>query len=174
MREPAEEPKLPEEPKLEEPKLIVDEDWKTQVQREKEEFERNKKLAESETAAAGDSTTSQPAPEEVTATSSPTKDATSSPPEAPSHNRTQSLPPASLPMLVTSLGSQALASMGLLPNEDGQTLPINLDFAKHFIDLLGVVEEKTQGNLQPEESHQLQETLYQLRMTFVEVKKRYN
>jgi hypothetical protein len=156
----------------EEPKLIVDEDWKTQVQREKEEFERKKKLAESEPAAVGDSTASQPASEELSATSSPTKDTTSSQPEPAAQNRTQSLPPASLSMLITSLGSQALASMGLLPNEDGQTLPVNLDFAKHFIDLLGVVEEKTQGNLQPEETHQLRETLYQLRMTFVEVKKR--
>ncbi len=111
-------------------------------------------------------------PVNVAATSSPPRDSASSQTEAPAQNRTQPLPPASLSMLVTSLGSQALASMGLLPNEDGQTLPVNLDFAKHFIDLLGVVEEKTKGNLQPEESHQVQETLYQLRMTFVEVKKR--
>jgi hypothetical protein len=111
-------------------------------------------------------------PGKEAATSTPTSNPTSSQPEAPSQNHTQSLPPASLSMLVTSLGAQAMASMGLLPNEDGQTLPINLDFAKHFIDLLGVVEEKTKGNLQPDESHQLQETLYQLRMTYVEVKKR--
>ncbi len=151
----------------EEPKLIVDEDWKTQVQREKEEFELKKKQAESNEAPAPPTNSDSLASDSATDNAQETTAAPAS-----SQSRAQSLPPASFAVLTTTLGAQAMGSMGLLPGDDGQTLPVNLDFAKHFIDLLGMLEEKTQGNLTPEESHLLQETLYQLRMAFVEVKKR--
>ena len=48
-------------------------------------------------------------------------------------------------------------------------MPVDLDMAKHIIDTLAVLEEKTKGNLTPEESGLLNEYLYQLRMLFVAV-----
>ncbi len=158
----------------EDPKLIIDEDWKTQVQREKEELARQaeasaEKESSSESGDPADSTAASettdpenPASETVTSETGtggePTSDAPAAPPPPP---------PASLTLLVTSLATQAMASMGQLPGEDGQTLPTNLDYARHFIDLIGVVEEKTQGNLDDAEQRFVQETLHQMRMMFV-------
>ena len=69
-------------------------------------------------------------------------------------------------MLITTLSTQALASMGYIPDPSGQNMA-NLPLAKHFIDTLGVLDEKTQGNLTDEEKNLLTETLHQLRMAFV-------
>jgi hypothetical protein len=46
---------------------------------------------------------------------------------------------------------------------------LNLDMAKYQIDILGVIEEKTQGNLTPEEQRLLDAALYETRMRFVNV-----
>ncbi len=85
---------------------------------------------------------------------------------------TRELPPASLIILISSLASQALAAMGQIPGEDGKSLPVNLQFARHFIDLIGVIEDKTRNNLSPEEASFLNGTLLHLRMQFVESSRR--
>ncbi len=136
----------------EEPKIIIDEDWKTQVLREKEELKRKKESA----AAAG----------ETAAPTGPAADESSSPDDA-SEPQLPPPPPASFPLIVTGLATQAMAALGQIPGDDGQMLPANLDYARHFIDSIGVLEEKTKGNLTAEESSYLQETLHQLRMLFV-------
>jgi Domain of unknown function (DUF1844) len=51
----------------------------------------------------------------------------------------------------------------------GQTEPPNLDGARQMIDILGLLEEKTRGNLTPEERQLLEQGLYELRMRFVKV-----
>jgi len=85
----------------EEPKIIVDEDWKSQVEKEKEQL--------------------------------------------------------------------AMAMMGLLPNPDGSKPETHLGMARHLVDMLGVLEEKTKGNLNQEEAAALNENLHQLRMAYVAV-----
>ncbi len=143
-----------------EPKLIIDEDWKTQVQREKEEL--NRKKAEQEAAAANTEPPAQASEVGVGQTSDSAK----------ADAKTQELPPASIAMLIYSLGAQAMAAMGALPLEEGEAPEVNFDLARHFIDLLGVLEEKTKGNLTADENRYLQDTLYQLRLAFVEMKSR--
>jgi hypothetical protein len=140
----------------EEPKLIIDEDWKTQVQREKEEL---KQKLEAEAARAD-----APAGQESSEAERPANDNAGPRLEAP--------PPASFTLLVTTLASQAMAAMGLMPSgADEETPDVRLDFAKHFIDMLAVLEEKTAGNLIDAEKSYLQEALHQLRMAFVAVSK---
>lgn len=78
------------------------------------------------------------------------------------------LPPASLIILISSLASQAMAAMGQIPGEDGKPLPVNLKFARHFIDLIGVIEEKTRNNLTADEAAFLSGALHHLRIQFVE------
>lgn len=143
----------------EEPKLIIDEDWKTQVQREKDELEQKK----SASAEADDSEAAMPSSSVDNAASG---DAS---PEAKSEDSADipPPPPASFSFLLTSLATQAVASMGQLPGEEGESFPVNLGYAKHFIDLIGVIEEKTQGNLSAEEERAVKDTLHQLRMMFV-------
>ena len=53
----------------------------------------------------------------------------------------------------------------------GETAPVNLDAAQHMIDILGLLEEKTRGNLTAEERQLLEQGLYTLRLRFVEVQK---
>ena len=134
----------------EEPKLIIDEDWKTQVEREKEELKRKQAQGEDASAAEAAPPQSEHSTEE---------DVDELPPP----------PPASLPFLITSLATQAMASLGQIPDDDGNPLPVQLSYARHFIDLIGIIEEKTRGNLTDEESRYLQETLHQMRMMFLAV-----
>lgn len=82
--------------------------------------------------------------------------------------QTRDLPPASLIILISSLASQAMASMGQIPGNDGKPLPVNLKFARHFIDLIGVIEHKTNNNLTSDEASFLKGTLHHLRLQFVE------
>jgi Domain of unknown function (DUF1844) len=89
-----------------------------------------------------------------------------------SATESRELPPASLIILISSLASQAMASMGLMPGEDGQPLPVNLKFARHFIDLIAVLEDKTRNNLTSDETSFLNGTLHHLRMQFVESNRR--
>ena len=77
------------------------------------------------------------------------------------------MPPASIPMLITTLATQALSNLGQIPDPiEGQAV-IRKPVAKHFIDTLAILETKTQGNLTEEENELLNGTLHQLRMVFV-------
>ena len=79
------------------------------------------------------------------------------------------LPPPSFAELVNIVVMQAMAGLGLLPSADGRRFPPNLEVAKHFIDLLQVLEDKTRNNLTPDEKSLLDQVLYETRMTFVQV-----
>ena len=52
-----------------------------------------------------------------------------------------------------------------------QGTPIDLEMAKHNIGLLELMQEKTKGNLTPDEAQLLQHLLFQLRMSFVQAEK---
>lgn len=67
------------------------------------------------------------------------------------------------------LGTQALMYLGQFPDPQTGKAIIALDMAKLHIDLLGVLEEKTKGNLTPEEDRDLKGLLGELRMIFVEI-----
>lgn len=92
--------------------------------------------------------------------------------KADSEAEMRDLPPASLIILISSLASQAMASMGQIPDSDGKPMPVNLKFARHFIDLIGVIEDKTRNNLTSDETAFLNGTLHHLRMEFVEASRR--
>ncbi len=76
--------------------------------------------------------------------------------------------PAELSTLVLSLASAAQMALGLVAHPATGKPEKNLPQAKHAIDLLGVLEQKTQGNLSAEEAQLLEVLLYQLRMQYVE------
>jgi hypothetical protein len=79
------------------------------------------------------------------------------------------LPPADFSFLISSLMFQAQLELGLLHfgEEKDQPEP-NLPRAKHSIDLLGVLEEKTRGNLSIEEQRLLENGLTELRFRFIQ------
>jgi hypothetical protein len=69
--------------------------------------------------------------------------------------------------LVQSLQMGAMVGLGLLQGPDGQRPPVDLPGAKDAIDLLGILQEKTKGNLTKEEEEVLREGLYHLRMGYM-------
>jgi len=78
------------------------------------------------------------------------------------------LPDASLEALIHMLATQVLAALGLLSGPEGVP-EVDRPVAKLMIDMLGVLETKTQGNRSASESEMLDETLYQLRMAYVQM-----
>lgn len=70
-----------------------------------------------------------------------------------------------------SLHTQALLHMGIIPDPISKETTTNLEVAKQTIDILGILKDKTRGNLEEEEDKLLNDILYNLRMAYVEKKK---
>jgi hypothetical protein len=70
---------------------------------------------------------------------------------------------------VMGLTTQALMHLGEIPDPMDQAVARDLPAAKQMIDLLGILREKTRGNLDAAEAQLLDSMLYDLRMRFVEV-----
>ncbi len=129
----------------EEKKIIVDEDWKQEAQREKEI------LAKQEEAEEAESQEKKKEQQEEPQARGP-------------------LPEGNLAALISMLATQALFSLGLLQvkGQEEEKKP-DLELAKYNIDMLETIEEKTKGNLTEEEERVLSTTLSELRMGYVRV-----
>jgi hypothetical protein len=68
---------------------------------------------------------------------------------------------------LVSLGTQAFMHLGDIPNPMNQRREKDLPAAKHLIDLLGLLQAKTKGNLTNEEERLLQQLLFDLRLRYV-------
>lgn len=80
-------------------------------------------------------------------------------------------PGVSFEALVLTLATTAAVHFGDVPDPtSGEKGPPNLRAAAQMIDLLALLEQKTQGNLTPTEERFLEQVLYELRMRFVAVK----
>ena len=78
------------------------------------------------------------------------------------------LPPASFAFLVLSLRAQAEMQLGLMHFGEGEKPEPDLVLARHTIDLMGVLVEKTKGNLSLEEQRMLENSVTELRFRFVQ------
>lgn len=132
----------------EQPKIIIDTDWKSQAQAEKE---RLSKATKPQTQAGS---TAPAAPGQ-------TPEASEAGPRVPEK--------VGFRELVSLLISQAIAYLGGYPDPQTGQAMVALDLAKLHIDMLAVLEEKTKGNLTEAESKLLTRALQELRMEFVEV-----
>ncbi len=81
------------------------------------------------------------------------------------------LPEMNFATFIISLNTSALIHLGLLPDPGSGRLEHNPELAKQTIDLLGILEEKTRGNLTPEEQDLFNNVLYELRIKYVELGK---
>ena len=137
--------------------LHIDSDWKRQAQEEKERFARE---VDQKAAAAGARASGAAAMPGAGA-------APGAGPGPRARGGQRGVPPATFATLVQSLATQAAIFMADQRDpETGQSLR-NLDLAKHNIDLLRVLEEKTKGNLSEDEKHLLETVLYELLMAYV-------
>lgn len=80
----------------------------------------------------------------------------------------QALGPVDFSTHVLSLASTALIALGKMPGPEGDTLPLDLETARHLIDVLGMLEVKTKGNLDEAEHKLLQSLIYDLRVAYVD------
>ena len=78
------------------------------------------------------------------------------------------MPPATFEFLIHTLFTQALMAFGRIPNPITNKAVKNVATAKHFIDTLDMLEEKTRGNLAADERKLLEEIRHQLRTLYVE------
>ncbi len=112
------------------PKIIVDDDWKEQARKEKEEADR---LA---------------------------------------HEQEESLeiPEPSLAEVVQMIAIQATMALGGVKDpQTGQPIPPHMPLAKHYIDLLELLQTKTVGKVDEQERMIIDGTLQELRMIFVQI-----
>ena len=131
------------EKEKQEPKIISDEDWKQQAKREKEQLDEQQ----------------QSTPQDTPAADSPS-------PKSDSQQARQ-LPPADFNSHVSSLVIQVLYCLGKIQDPGGNNPPIDLDLAKHHIDVLQMLEEKTKDNLTEKEQKLLTSSLHEVRMHYV-------
>jgi hypothetical protein len=94
------------------------------------------------------------------------------PPESQASGRrgepaAQPPPPPTFNMLITGIATDALVSLGVIDNPLTGKKERNLTLARHFIDLLQMLEEKTKGNLDEGEQRYIESALHDLRMQFV-------
>ncbi len=78
------------------------------------------------------------------------------------------LPQVTFSTFVFSLSSSALVHLGEIPDPGSQRVETDLPLAKQIIDTLGMLDEKTRGNLSSDEEHLLKSVLYDLRVRFVQ------
>jgi len=123
------------------PKIHIDSDWKAQAQAEKQKLAEKSKAAAKPGAPGGGS----------------------------GGGAQGGLPPASFETLISTMVTQALFAMGAIPDpRTGQRIQ-HLDLARHHIDMLTVLDEKTRGNLSEEETNLLSGALYELRTRYIQL-----
>ena len=122
-----------------EKKLIIDEDWKSQVEAEKQAAKQSARPKA--TAGANDG--------------------------PPSDADDIEMPPASLEMLVSTLVTEAMIALGQIPHPATGQTEMRPNQAKYLIDTIAVLSEKTKGNVSAEEEQAFTNLLHQLRLAFV-------
>jgi hypothetical protein len=135
--------------------LSIDSDWKAQAREEK------KRLA-AEAAARQEAAKPKETPAASPAASS-----------TPAARQTSEADEVDFTSLVKSIGDQTLIYLGIVPVGEGGRGILDLDAAKKQIDLLGVLEAKTTGNLDAAEKSALDLALYESRSRFSSVASRY-
>jgi hypothetical protein len=79
------------------------------------------------------------------------------------------LPPANFSFLVESILMQTQMQLGLLRFDEKDNSEPNLPVARHSIDMLAMLQEKTRGNLTTEEQRLVENGLTELRFRFIQV-----
>lgn len=113
--------------------------------------------------------------EQATAAEEPTPETSSEPtpepgtePDREPEDRREELPPINFSMFIISLSTQALMHLGEMDNPATGQMEKDVAVAKQTIDIIGMLGEKSRGNLDESEEKLVQEVLYNLRMRYVE------
>ena len=110
----------------------VDEDWKTQIERERSGLVGQRRV-----------------------------------PEGNVRSEEKKAPSADFGFFLSSLSMQALIALGEVPHPQSNSRQTDLEQARYLIDILGMLQAKTKGNLEPGEEQALEGILYELRTKYV-------
>jgi hypothetical protein len=124
--------------KTPEKKLYVDEDWKAQVEREKEAAQQSEPHEAAHAKSGGDSAGAE-----------------------------MPLPTADLSFLIGTLFVQGAMALGMTPNPITKKQEVHREQVKFAIDLLAMLQQKTEGNRTPEETEDIEGALHQLRLAYL-------
>lgn len=142
---------------------------------EKPEAPRDVKPAEAEKPAPTPPATDGPSPAEPSpVVSSPAEATTATPavaqPTAAEEEEAELLgadDPASFVNFMMSIASNAASSLGMMEHPATGKREVDLELGKHWIDILGMLEQKTRGNLLAQEQQVMEGLLADLRMQYV-------
>jgi len=125
-----------------EKKIIIDENWKKEARKEKETLDEQEEIQKEK-------------PQEKPQARGP-------------------LPKGDFAALISMLVTQSLYALGaiLVKGQDEQEKEPDFELARYNIDMLETIQEKTKGNLSEEEAKMIENTLSQVRMTYVTVAKK--
>jgi hypothetical protein len=126
----------------------------------KEFIVRDRRISSSETS--GDS--SEPAAEQSQKEPSNAERAAGSSSE---QKKTEPFPELDFSAFILTLATTAQVGLGSIPNPQTRQSEQNLPAAKQLIDILGLLKDKTKGNLSPDEQALLDSALFNLRMQYV-------
>lgn len=93
-------------------------------------------------------------------------------PQAKAEPRSEALPEINFSTFVISLSTQALMHLGEIANPLSGNVESDIPLAKQMIDILGMLQEKTRGNLDAGEERLIEDILFDLRMKYVEAVKK--
>ncbi len=100
------------------------------------------------------------------------KDAAKEQPSESKKTTNEPLPDINFSTFVISLSTQVLMHLGEIPNPLNGKMESDIAVAKQMIDIIGMLLEKTQGNLDPGEEKLIEDVLFDLRMRYVEAVKK--
>ena len=82
--------------------------------------------------------------------------------------RQEPLPDPNFAELINMIAMQAIVGLGGMAGPGGERIPPNLEIAKHYVDMLQVLEDKTKGNLSEDEKKLLDQVIYEVRMRYIQ------
>jgi hypothetical protein len=130
----------------------VDENWKEQVEKERQTLPGSEPPRSAQPAA---SQAKRPEPTPASQAKQPPR-------------RGGAPPQSDFAMFLSSLSMQAMVALGEMAHPATGLAQLDLEQARYLVDVLGLLQEKTQGNLSQEEAGLLDGLLYELRMKYVE------
>jgi hypothetical protein len=107
-----------------------------------------------------------PAPEPEVA-SSPAQEAPEAEEEFSEEDLADARDPASFVSFLMSIASNAASALGMMEHPVTHQRDVDVELGKHWIDVLGMLQKKTEGNLTPQEKRMLEGLLADLRMQYV-------
>src|SRR5882724_3639525 len=124
-------------------------------------------MPEPQTVAEQPATADRPAPETVSTAGEEFEPDLRAEAELGEEDLADAKDPASFVNFMMSIASNAASALGMMEHPVTHQREVDIELGKHWIDVLGMLQKKTRGNLNPQEKQMLEGLLADLRMQYV-------